>query len=796
MLYRIRNISLFLFTALITPLLVLLSGFLLLFNLLRPGKNRIGRQVKEEAWAPVSGLASIIVLNWNGKDLLAQGLPSVLDAVRADGKPHEILVVDNGSTDGSVEFIRAGFPEVRIVSLPLNMGFADGNNAGVRAARHDVVVLLNNDMIVEPGFLKPLLNGFGPRTFAVSSQIFLQDRTARREETGKTTAVFRRGMIDYSHRSLAGRMPSRPYYPAFWAGGGSSAFHRERFLLLGGFSPVYGPAYVEDTDLSYRAWKAGFEVLFAPGSVVYHKHRATSSRAFNLKTLQTLIQRNQFLFIWKNVRSWRLLLSHCVFLPWNCYRLARDSGLIMWKSLWLAAARLPALTISGNAGRCPCVRSDEQILGLFAHPGLFFARRRAAGDNPQVAAGTHSANHRPRVLWMTAYLPHVGRHAGAGRMLQLLKRLSPDYRITLLTFLESDDEEEFLPEVREYCDQVVAMRRLPPPRWQLFVYEPFDEFDTPGMRKAMLDCLEEEDYDLLQLEYTQMACYSDKAYGIRSLLTKHEVDFAACARRARIESKPWAKMRWLYNYFQVLDREIKLLRRVDAAICMTEPDARELGRFCKTVPIHVVNTGVDLEYFRPPEQPATAPRLVFVGAFQHLPNVDAMVHFCREVLPLIRARIPETELMIVGSQPPPQVLSLADIPGVQVTGYFPDIRLPMAASSVYVVPLRLGVGIRGKILEAWAMGMAVVATSVACAGLSYANGRNLLVADSAELFASYVVALLKDPGLRKKLGTEGRKTVEELYRWEAAARKLDLLYRQYMGTTKPSIAECGLRIEA
>jgi glycosyltransferase involved in cell wall biosynthesis len=256
-------------------------------------------------------------------------------------------------------------------------------------------------------------------------------------------------------------------------------------------------------------------------------------------------------------------------------------------------------------------------------------------------------------------------------------------------------------------------------------------------------------------------------------------------------------VRWFYNYFQVLDREISLLRRVDAAICMTDLDARELRRFCATVPTPVVNTGVDFDYFRPPEQPAMAPRLVFVGAFQHLPNIDAMVHFCREVLPLIRARVPETELMIVGSKPTPPILSLADIPGVQVTGFVPDIRPAMAASSVYVVPLRLGVGIRGKILEAWAMGMAVVATSVACAGLSYENGKNLLLADSAELFASQVVTLLKDPEHRRRLGAEGRKTVEELYCWEAAAQKLDRLYRQYIGIagrSVPPIADCGSRI--
>jgi glycosyltransferase involved in cell wall biosynthesis len=158
-----------------------------------------------------------------------------------------------------------------------------------------------------------------------------------------------------------------------------------------------------------------------------------------------------------------------------------------------------------------------------------------------------------------------------------------------------------------------------------------------------------------------------------------------------------------------------------------------------------------------------------------------MLHFCSKVLPRIRSQVPETELVIVGSKPTPAVLSLADIPGVRVTGFVPDIRPLMASSAVYVVPLRLGVGIRGKILEAWSMAMAVVATSVASAGLEYEDGRNLLLADAPELFASHVVALLRNPELRRHLGMEGRRTAERLYGWENSVIRLESLYRQHIG---------------
>jgi glycosyltransferase involved in cell wall biosynthesis len=328
------------------------------------------------------------------------------------------------------------------------------------------------------------------------------------------------------------------------------------------------------------------------------------------------------------------------------------------------------------------------------------------------------------------------------------------------------------------------MRRSRPLRWQLFAYEPFDEFLTPEMQQAVDRCIEDQDFDLIQLEYTQMACYRRRAEGIPAILTKHEVDFAACLRRARQESNPVTKWRWFYNYLQVLDREIKLTRQADAIICMTDPDARELRKFSPAVPIYTISTGVDLDYFQPPEQPSTDARMIFVGAFQHHPNVDAMIHFCREVLPLIREKVPETELVIVGSSPPPAVLSLAAIPGVEVTGFVPDIRPFMAKSSVYIVPMRLGVGIRGKILEAWSMGMPVVSTSVGCAGLRYESGQNLLVADNSRQFAEQVLSLLRDPAMKRRLGEEGRKTAQQYYSWETSARQLDILYQHCIGREK------------
>ena len=128
--------------------------------------------------------ASVVIPNWNGKDLLEQYLPSVVEAL-AGNPDNEIVVVDNGSTDGSADFVRAAFPQVKLLALPRNLGFGGGSNAGIRAARNDIVVLLNSDMRVDPGFLAPLLEGFrDPQVFAVSCQIFFATRTKSARRPG------------------------------------------------------------------------------------------------------------------------------------------------------------------------------------------------------------------------------------------------------------------------------------------------------------------------------------------------------------------------------------------------------------------------------------------------------------------------------------------------------------------------------------------------------------------------------------------------------------------------------------
>ena len=326
--------------------------------------------------APMKAVAdctrcSIIIVSWNGKDLLAESLPPLARAVRAQGGEHEIIVVDNGSTDGTEEYVRAHFPEFRVVRSEQNLYFGGGNNLGVAHAKYDIVVLLNNDMIVKEDFLAPLLGGFGaPDVFAVGSQVFLADATKRREETGKTSASFNGCDLDWRHAPISLADEQQQYVPVLWGHGGAVAIDRAKYLWLGGFDHLFDPFYVEDADISYAAWKVGWRCHLAVQSKVVHKHRASTSR-FGLPFITQIVRRNQHLFFWKHFNELDKLVAHF----WRAARVRmRRAGVpgigirVELRAFLGAIERLPTVLSRRLRLSRSVVRDDQTILDVISTP--------------------------------------------------------------------------------------------------------------------------------------------------------------------------------------------------------------------------------------------------------------------------------------------------------------------------------------------------------------------------------------------------------------------------------------------
>ncbi len=243
--------------------------------------------------------ATIVIPTWNGREILRRNLPEVIASVRGTAGV-EILVADDGSTDGTPEEIGRAFPGVRVVALPANGGFGAAANAGVAAARGAIAVCLNNDVRPQQGFLDPLLEAHArdDTLFAAAPRMIHEGFGG---DEARTAGRFRRGLVDVvfpdRDRPVETRVPS----PILYACGGAAAFRRDRFLQLGGFHAIFHPFYWEDVDLSWRARRRGWEVLHVPDALVHHEGGSTIGRRFARREVAATYERNRLLFIWSNL---------------------------------------------------------------------------------------------------------------------------------------------------------------------------------------------------------------------------------------------------------------------------------------------------------------------------------------------------------------------------------------------------------------------------------------------------------------------------------------------------------------
>jgi glycosyltransferase involved in cell wall biosynthesis len=235
---------------------------------------------------------------------------------------------------------------------------------------------------------------------------------------------------------------------------------------------------------------------------------------------------------------------------------------------------------------------------------------------------------------------------------------------------------------------------------------------------------------------------------------------------------------WYYKtiYWRLQHYELHILRQFSAILVCSEQDASLLRELDETLEAYVMPNGVDLAYFHPQSTITTKKSLVFTGTFSYEPNVDAAVYFVEEILPLVREQYPEIELYLVGSNPHPRVKALAKDPRVIVTGYVDDVRPFVWDAAIVIVPLRMGSGTRLKVLEAMAMEKPLVSTSIGCEGISTVSDEHLLVANTPTEFAEAIGRLLREDGLPKALGRNGRRLVELQYSWEKTVLVLDDLF--------------------
>jgi sugar transferase (PEP-CTERM/EpsH1 system associated) len=301
-------------------------------------------------------------------------------------------------------------------------------------------------------------------------------------------------------------------------------------------------------------------------------------------------------------------------------------------------------------------------------------------------------------------------------------------------------------------------------------------FASGKLRGRVAHALHGGDVDLLYVSSSAMAQYVEWRAGIPVVMDFVDIDSDKWLQYSRKSRSPFA---WLYRVEGMRLRRYEAAVARSAQLCVLATSVEEalLKAFAPWAHTAVVSNGVDLRHFAPGAGTAQDPTLLFTGAMDYLPNIDAVCYFCTDIFPRVRREVPEARFLIVGLNPAASVLRLSRLPGVVVTGAVPDVRPFYAQASVCVAPLRIARGVQNKVLQAMAMGLPVVATHRASAGIEARPGQELLVEDDPAAFAARIVRLLKDPTARSALGRRARAFVETHHAWEASLAKLDGLLR-------------------
>jgi GT2 family glycosyltransferase/glycosyltransferase involved in cell wall biosynthesis len=667
---------------------------------------------------------SVVIPSRNGRALLDRCLPRIYDG-------GEIIVVDNGSDDGTADALRADFPSVIVEHSAQPLSFARAVNSGIRRARFSHVCVLNNDMLAEPGFLGSLRDAFEkvPGLFAATAQIFFPEGR-RREETGKTVIPSTRGITDFPIR-CAEPLDGEDLSYVLYGSGGCTMFDAAKLAGLGAFDEVYDPAYVEDLDLGVRAWQRGWPSVYCAAAQVLHLHRATTSRYFSEAQLQSFVEHNFIRFLARAV--------------------ADDSTFRrMWRENVVRLNLLKYVDALAFAAR-------QQTIAHAAAPTAFFD---LTNGDVSVFPGCAPAN-KPRVLIASPYLPFPLAHGAAVRIYNLMLRLARDFDQVLVAFTE--DPQPVPPELREICVEVVTVRRagshaLPStPR-----PETVEEFDSPSYRAALRQTIEKWQPAIAQLEFTQMAQYAGDCAPARTILVEHDITYDLYAQMLA-QSEDWETRR---QYERWLAFERESWTAVDRVAVMSEHDRAQ-------VPGSVtIANGVDIQRFQPSPEAPEPRRLLFIGSFAHRPNVLAIEFFLRDVWP----KLNQVTLHVIAGLRHQRFWDLQH-PGVEVEGFVSDVRPAYARATLVIAPLVASAGTNIKILEAMAMGKAIVSTEAGIHGLELTRGEDVMVAASGAEMADAITRLLDHPEQRIAIEKHARRTAEQSYSWDAIAERQAALYR-------------------
>jgi glycosyltransferase involved in cell wall biosynthesis len=396
---------------------------------------------------------------------------------------------------------------------------------------------------------------------------------------------------------------------------------------------------------------------------------------------------------------------------------------------------------------------------------------------------------------MPASPPRFGAQARVhGLMTQLARR----HDLTAAVLVDDEfDADECRRAMQAYCREVVMVANpygregLSKRLLQLRSLASTLSFERlrvtlPGLQQTLDRVLRARRFDVVNLEFPYLGHYNLRHAppGERLpilVVDSHEIAHDLARQFARTGGNLGRRLYAGANWRKLRREELETYREADGVYVCSAADERRLLNQAPGVCTAVIPNAADVEYYqpRPTDPPPDGRAVVYFGLLSTVPNVDGVIHFVQDIWPRIAAAHPEAHCKIIGGRPPPSLLALAG-PRVELIGFVPDLRPHLAAAAAVVVPLRLGGGTRLKIVEAMAMGKAIVSTTLGAEGIEAIPGRDLLVEDQPEAFADAVSRLLAEPGLAARIGQSARQVAVGRYAWSGAAQALEDFYRQFL----------------
>jgi sugar transferase (PEP-CTERM/EpsH1 system associated) len=379
-----------------------------------------------------------------------------------------------------------------------------------------------------------------------------------------------------------------------------------------------------------------------------------------------------------------------------------------------------------------------------------------------------------RILFLTPRFPLPTTKGDKLRSWQIIRKLASEHEVVLISFIDEETEQEFIPEVKKYCAvETVPFRKVPQ-----FIGTLSASFGTEPLQVKLFDSQEIKslvdkhlpETDVIHLSTLRMASNIPDDFD-----GKLVVDFidALSMNFKRTEEKLKSPMKIVYRteHHRLTEYESRLLDRADAAFTVSPVDSRIIGGKASVIP-----NSVNTDEFSPPEYGYNRKDIIFTGNMNYQPNVEGAKFMANEIMPIVNRAVPDLKLRLVGKDPCPAVRALAN-ENVEITGFVEKISDEIRNSAVSVAPMVSGSGLQNKVLEAMGCATPVVSTSMANSGIGACHGSEILLSDEPVEFASHIVSLIKDRSKADTVGNGGRKFVEEKFSWEGTRLKLLEIYR-------------------